>query len=122
AAQAMHGQLKCADPTGLSDVTHNFLPPLVQPAELQSKLGSPNLLLVDLSHKEVYDRGHLPGAIFLDYDRLLAANPPAMGLLPSAEHLSQVMSEIGLTPQTHVVAYDGEGNSRAARFLWTLDV
>jgi thiosulfate/3-mercaptopyruvate sulfurtransferase len=44
-----------------------------------------------------------------------------MGLLPDADHLSAVMSAIGLTPETHVVAYDRDDNLRAARFLWTLD-
>lgn len=44
-----------------------------------------------------------------------------MGLLPDADTLSQLFSSIGLTPDTHVIAYDEEGGGAAARLLWTLD-
>ncbi len=99
-----------------------FLPLLVEPAELEAKLGASNLLIVDLNRAEVYAQTHLPGAVRLEYVDLTLSNPPAMGLLPDAKRLSDVMSGIGLTPDKHVVAYDAEGGSRAARLLWTLDV
>ena len=38
-----------------------------------------------------------------------------MGLLPDAEELSNALSSIGMTPETHVVAYDDEGNGKACR-------
>lgn len=44
-----------------------------------------------------------------------------MGLLPDAAPLSDVLSFIGLIPDSHVVAYDDEGGRRASRLLWTLD-
>jgi thiosulfate/3-mercaptopyruvate sulfurtransferase len=103
-------------------VPQPLLPLLVEPAELEPKLGVPGLLLVDLNRAEIYAQAHLPAAVRVEYADINAANPPAMGLLPDAARLSQVMSAIGLTPETHVVAYDAEGNSRAARFLWTLEV
>ncbi len=45
-----------------------------------------------------------------------------MGLLPAAEVLSEVLSTAGITPESHVVAYDDEGGAKACRLLWTLDV
>src|SRR5688572_27126346 len=98
-----------------------LLPLLVEPDELESKLGTPGLLLIDLNRAEIYAAAHLPGAVRLEYTDITASQAPATGLLPDRSHLSQVMNVIGLTPDTHVVAYDSEGSSRAARFLWTLE-
>jgi thiosulfate/3-mercaptopyruvate sulfurtransferase len=45
-----------------------------------------------------------------------------MGLLPAAETFSRLLSSAGITPRSHVIAYDGENGLKASRFLWTLDV
>ena len=97
------------------------LPLLIQPAALHQRLGDPGLRVVDLSRPQVHAQAHLPGAVPLLYSELVRAEPPAMGLLPEAHQLAQVLSRIGLTPEHHVVAYDDEGNGRAARLLWTLE-
>jgi thiosulfate/3-mercaptopyruvate sulfurtransferase len=98
------------------------LPLLLEPDELQTRLGAPGLLVIGLCKPTTYAQAHVPGAVNLDYAQLVRANPPAMGLLPDAEHLQKIFSAIGLTPDTHVVTYDDEGGGRAARLLWTLDV
>ncbi|MDZ7751565.1 MAG: rhodanese-like domain-containing protein [Gammaproteobacteria bacterium] len=97
------------------------LPLIVEPGELESNLGTPHLLVVDLSRPEVHQQLHVPGAMYLDYGALVAARPPVAGLLPDAEHLTAVMSTLAVTPDTHVVAYDDEGGGKAGRLLWTLD-
>lgn len=99
-----------------------LLPLLVEPEELQTKLDDPRLLIVDLSDPTVYSQQHVPGAIHLTYAWLVRKTPPALGLLPDTDALSAVFSDIGLTHDRHVVAYDNEGNGRASRLLWTLDV
>jgi thiosulfate/3-mercaptopyruvate sulfurtransferase len=99
-----------------------LLPLLVEPAELETKLGASALLIVDLGRTETYAQAHIPGAVHLDYGLIVTARAPAMGLVPGAERLSEVLGDIGLTPAHHVVAYDDEGGGRAARLLWTLDV
>ncbi|WP_101675472.1 sulfurtransferase [Alloalcanivorax mobilis] len=98
------------------------LPLLLEPEELARHLDDANLLIVDLSKGQVHDQAHVPGAIHLDFKRLLAGNQPAPGLLPDDARLSSLFSELGLTPDTQVVAYDDEGGGWAARLLWTLDV
>lgn len=102
-------------------MTQPLLPLLAEPAELEEKLGTSSLLLVDLNRSDTYALSHLPGAVRLEYADITAAQPPATGLLPDSAHLSRIMSAIGLTSEKHVVAYDADGNSRAARFLWTLE-
>jgi thiosulfate/3-mercaptopyruvate sulfurtransferase len=99
-----------------------LLPLIVEPAELVRNLDVENLLIVDLCRPETYAQTHVPGAVHIDYAQLVAARPPAMGMLPSEAQLCEIFSSIGLTPDRHVVAYDDEGGGRASRLLWTLDV
>ncbi len=103
-------------------MAQSLLPLIVEPTELAGYLTAENLLLVDLSRSETYAQTHVPGAVHLDYRQIVAARPPTMGALPDEAQLSETFSAIGLTPESHVVAYDDEGGGRAARLLWTLDV
>jgi len=95
--------------------------PLIQPDELEAARSDPKLLIVDLSKPETYAKGHIPGAVHLDYAQIVRIDKPRMGLLPDAETLSNLLSVIGATPDSWIVAYDDEGGGRAARLLWTLD-
>lgn len=96
-------------------------PLLIQPDALEARLHDPDLLVVDLSKAETYAAGHIPGAVHLDYGRIVVSRPPVGGLLPSAEAFGAVLSALGVTARTHVVACDDEGGGRAARLLWTLE-
>jgi thiosulfate/3-mercaptopyruvate sulfurtransferase len=99
-----------------------LLPLVVEPAELVRFLGAENILIIDLCRPETYALTHVPGAVHIDYAQIVAARPPAMGMLPDEASLSELFSSIGMTPDEHVVAYDDEGGGRASRLLWTLDV
>jgi thiosulfate/3-mercaptopyruvate sulfurtransferase len=98
------------------------LPLIVEPEDLARRLGTPDLLVVDLSRAATYARLHVPGAVHLEYGVLVAQRGHARGLLPDDDHLAAVLSAIGLTPHAHVVSYDDEGGGKAGRLLWTLDV
>jgi thiosulfate/3-mercaptopyruvate sulfurtransferase len=103
-------------------MTTDKLPLLLEPDELEANLGQEDLLVVDLSRPDTYARFHIPGAVHLDYARIIAAQKPVMGLVPDDAALAAVFSAIGIDARTHVVAYDDEGGGRAARLLWTLEV
>ena len=98
------------------------LPLVIEPEDLEAILGHPDLLILDLSQASTYSRAHVPGAIHLPYNQLLAGTPPAPGKLPSREHLIEVFSGIGLTADKTVITYDDEGGGWAGRLIWTLDV
>jgi thiosulfate/3-mercaptopyruvate sulfurtransferase len=98
------------------------LPLLLEPDDLAARLGAPDLLVVDLSKATTYAQYHVPGAVHLEYAQIIHGRPPTPGLLPDDAQLSRAFASIGLTPATHVVAYDDEGGGKAARLLWTLDV
>lgn len=97
------------------------LPLIIEAEHLKPYLENKNLLLVDLSKAETYVQYHIPGAIFLEYGWIIRIEHPRMGLLPDPAQLTNVLSSLGLTPETHVVTYDDEGGGRACRFLWTLE-
>ena len=98
------------------------LPLVMEPEELESRLGSQGLRVVDLSKPEVHARIHIPGAVHFDYDRIVAARRPISGLRPDEAALGEALGSAGITPETHVIAYDDEGGGKACRLLWTLDV
>ncbi|MFV1997410.1 MAG: sulfurtransferase [Acidiferrobacterales bacterium] len=98
------------------------LPVIVSPRELASSLQHPDVLLVDLCSPEIATACHLPGAQYVEYQKIIRNEKPVMGLVPDAGTLSALLTSIGATPEKFIVAYDDEGGGRAARFLWTLEL
>lgn len=104
---------------------------LISTAELGEDLGQPGLRVVDVRWyldparrgREAYRSGHLPGAIFMDLDRDLAApggvrgGPLGRHPWPSEEQVSRVLGAAGLRPTDRIVAYDDQSGAIAAR-LW----
>ena len=77
------------------------------------------------SGREAYEAVHLPGAVFVDLDEHLTAEPgPEVGRhpLPTAEAFAGSMGELGIGPDDTVVAYDDAGGMCAGRLVWMLRV
>jgi thiosulfate/3-mercaptopyruvate sulfurtransferase len=92
----------------------------------------PEVVLVDVrwysdgrSGVEVYELGHLPGAVFVDLDRWIAGPPSsAEGRhpLPDPEVFAEGMRRAGITDTDTVIAYDDDSGAIAARLVWMLRV
>ena len=72
-----------------------------------------------------YAAGHLPGAVHVDLERDLATPPadPRDGgrhPLPEVRALCARLGALGLTQNTHVIAYDDQNGAHAAARLWWL--
>jgi thiosulfate/3-mercaptopyruvate sulfurtransferase len=93
---------------------------LMAPEELSKRLDQPDQLVVDLSEAATHAAGHIPGAVHLDYEALLRAEGPVLGLVPDAAALARTLGAVGINDDVKVIAYDDEGNGRAARLLWML--
>ncbi|WP_311946144.1 sulfurtransferase [Halomonas piscis] len=101
----------------------HLLPLIVEPETLSDHLDDPELLIIDVPKDPgSYARGHVPGALFLESRRLMRGEAPVPSEVPDIDTLSALLSELGLTRDTHVVAYDDEGGGFAARLLWTLEL
>lgn len=97
------------------------IPLLLEADVLEQLLHVDDILIVDLSSSDIYENYHLAGAVHLDVEQISSCNPPVMGLLPDLETINHALSDIGLTSDTHVIAYDDDMGLKACRFLWTLD-
>jgi thiosulfate/3-mercaptopyruvate sulfurtransferase len=109
----------------------NETPVFVEAAWLRERLEAPNLRVVDTRSKphgavvdapdgaELYARGHIPGAVHLDYAEDLAdpATPYAARVAPP-ELFARVLGAHGVGDDTTVVAYDAGDVPYAARFVW----
>lgn len=93
---------------------------VIEPETLATLLPDERLLIVDLSRPQIYRQAHIPGAIHLDFKKTQRSDMP-VGILPDRPQLEALLSEIGLRPDLHVVAYDDEGGGWAGRFLWLLE-
>ncbi|MDN3556691.1 sulfurtransferase [Halomonas maura] len=101
----------------------NLLPLIVEPEQLAEHLDAPSLLVIDVPLKaESHEQGHVPGAVYLDFRRLLRGEGEVPNEVPDEAALSRLFSSLGLTRDTHVVAYDDEGGGWAGRLLWTLEL
>ena len=104
--------------------------PLVTAGQLAAELagpGAPTVLdcrwtLAGGADRDGYGKGHLPGAVFVDLDRALAAPPGAGGRhpLPALEVFQAAMRRAGVRDDRPVVAYDQGEPGGAARAWWLL--
>jgi thiosulfate/3-mercaptopyruvate sulfurtransferase len=105
-----------------------MVPPVVDIAWVSGQ-GS-GLVLADVrwyldgrSGREAFERGRLPGAVFVDLDESLSGDPGAgrgRHPLPDPEVFASGMSMLGIGDDTVVVAYDDQGGVIAARLVWML--
>ena len=101
--------------------------PLITAAELAGLLG--RVTVLDVRYRmggppgrEEYAAGHIAGAVYVDLDAALAAQPGAGGRhpLPATEVFQDAMRAAGVSDGVPVVAYDDWGGHAAARCWWLL--
>jgi thiosulfate/3-mercaptopyruvate sulfurtransferase len=97
------------------------LPLLIEPEQLAELLPLENVLIIEQCKAETFVENHIPGAVHLDFKRLQLGQAPTPGALPAINDLEAVFSELGLTPNTHVICSDDEGGGWAGRLIWVLD-
>ena len=104
------------------------IPPVVDAAFLDSH---PDVVLADvrwyLDGRDGYaafEAGHLPGAVWVDLERALAAHdlPAAEGRhpLPTPHDFAAAMGQLGIGDHTVVVAYDDGGGMTSGRLVTML--
>lgn len=98
--------------------------------ELAAHLGDPKWVIVDCRHllqdhgagRRLYDAVHIPGAHFVSAENDLSG--PKTGKngrhpMPDPERFAQLLRDLGVHPDTQLVAYDSGNDGFAARF-WFL--
>lgn len=85
---------------------------------LQSRLGDPNLRIVDCDVRDSYRRAHIPGAVCPTEYRFKDPSSPVFVMQP--DQFAAAMSELGIGNDTEVVLYDAAGSLNAGRAWWCL--
>lgn len=105
----------------------DLAPYFVETDWLAQHLDDPQVRIIDLRYYwdrpglEAYSAGHIPGAVYLQWDQDLR-DPAYQGkfmVLPP-ENLAALMGRLGVDNSMTVVAYDDEGGHYSSRLLWTL--
>jgi thiosulfate/3-mercaptopyruvate sulfurtransferase len=96
---------------------------LVTPAQLNSELRDPRLVLLQVGPREDYDAGHIAGARFLEMHNL--AEPRRQGALslelPDESTLRRQLESLGISDQSRiVVVFGSDWLSPSTRIAWTL--
>ncbi len=87
--------------------------------ELQARLGEPELRLIDARPRADYEKGHIPGAVWIDAKAVeaMAAKP---GALTDRAAWEAWIRPLGIGPETKVLVYDANRQLDAARLWWLL--
>ncbi|MCA9892141.1 MAG: sulfurtransferase [Anaerolineae bacterium] len=72
------------------------------------------------SHYQDYETSHIPGAIFVDWTTDIVEPGSPSYDIANPERYGKLMSNLGVSAETHVVAYDDANGMFAARLWWTL--
>jgi thiosulfate/3-mercaptopyruvate sulfurtransferase len=92
---------------------------LVDTAWLAQHLTDQNIRIVDLRPRG-YGDGHIPEAVWLDNNWIRNPKAPPT-FLPTPQEFEAVMSKLGISNTTRVIAYDERGGIYAARLWWILN-
>ena len=104
---------------------------LIDAPTLASRLNGERCVAIDCrselanidAGRQLYDEGHIPGAVFLDLDRDLAGPVRAATgrhPLPAVDQINTTLGKFGIGHKDTLVVYDGGNGSLAARAWWIL--
>jgi len=87
--------------------------------QVQKRLGSDGLRLLDVRPRADYDKEHTPGAVWVDSKaaQSIASRP---GGLKDREAWEAWIEPLGIGPKTEVLIFDGAKQLDAARLWWML--
>jgi len=108
---------------------NNELSPLISATELISAMKMKNVVILDArpgkDSPAGYTTYHIKGALHIDLNKQLAnigldAAKGGRHPLPSPEAFSKVLTDLGITSDTHVIIYDSRLSSEAAARAWCM--
>ena len=99
------------------------LPAIVSADWLERNLTDPNLVIVDIRSHELFEKGHIPGAVHGPFSRWIHHDGNVMLELPAGENIRNLIGELGITGESQVVVVnrtDTDYNrADATRVVWT---
>jgi thiosulfate/3-mercaptopyruvate sulfurtransferase len=101
-------------------------PPVISSDWLGAQLARPGVVVLHVGSDSSYRAGHIPGALHLDFTRVIAAPPVEGGLrmeLPNAEALQSNLRALGVREDSRIVlVFDAQPRMlQAGRAFFTLE-
>ncbi len=93
---------------------------IVSSAWLASRMGDPNLVVIQVVHDQSYGAGHIPGARELSYTDIVVRRDSLGWELPPPDRLQDTFERLGVSDDSRVIVY-GDDAPMNARVLFTLD-
>ncbi|HUH60576.1 MAG TPA: sulfurtransferase [Candidimonas sp.] len=104
---------------------------LISAESLAGRVQAPDILVFDVRHdladhqagRAAYDKGHIPGAIYLDHERQLSGQKTGLNgrhPLPDRASFAALIRGLGLRPQTTAIIYDNGSSAFSAHLWWML--
>jgi len=94
---------------------------IINTSTLESKLGQPNLLVIDTRSFKEYSEGHIPGSVNLDLFAFHWIDTTKQGIENFNKQTEMIFSFVGINSQKKVVFYDNVSGMLAARGVWMLE-
>ncbi len=88
---------------------------------LNSHLNDPNLIVIDMTDGIQYQRFHVPGARHLPYQAINTNDRYGISHSSGSAQLINVLGQLGIRSDSHVVIYDDLGGLNASRLYWELE-
>ncbi|OSS42454.1 Thiosulfate sulfurtransferase, rhodanese [Desulfurella amilsii] len=76
-----------------------------------------NIIVIDTRNKQNYLAGHLPNAVNLTENQIIAPKEGELGLMPYNQQLEKIFSEYGLKSNAAYIVYSGEDYNNPANFI-----
>jgi thiosulfate/3-mercaptopyruvate sulfurtransferase len=97
---------------------------LVSTVWLADHLNDPNVVVIVVWNKAEFDKGHIPGSVFMNFmDSHLPTGPTGLTMeLPPMSQLAETFGKLGVTNDSHIILYQaGTSLAATARVYLTLD-
>src|SRR5581483_6801446 len=91
---------------------------VISPKDLRAALEKGNILLVDTRQFSEYSKGHIPGAVNLDLMQFHWIDTSSAGIKSFNSQCLRLLSNLGVSPDKHIVFYDNLSGMSAARGVW----
>lgn len=79
-----------------------------------------DVVVIDVRKAPLYYLGHIDGALHVDRSEFLSKRNGVKSLVPTSQEFSALMSRLGITPETTVIAYATDSDPYASRLVWSL--
>ena len=84
---------------------------------LKEHIDDPQVRIIDMNPKDVYQQGHIRNAVHLDVEQILTSVEGIEWMMPSVKDLEETMGKLGINNETIVVIYNDKQGEKPIKGL-----